>query len=587
MSSLFTWVRNLIPAALFSGPVIAGVTLELLFVQLASPYDSRQRILVIIAAGLVGAVVPFVTLVLIYVSLRPFLTQQSLSIVLLVSIPVAALLGGLSLGWARAATGLEPESFVPLRVAATFMHVTTVTLLLWLAVSAVRAHYQRLDALRKEQDQLEHVERETDYELAQLDDVATEAVRTRILKGLTLPNTAAGYQVVSALTATIDEIIRPLSRQLEAQTGEWVPPHPRPLPNLRINWKAAAADGMSPALVNPVGLLIILSLFALPMNLFRNGPVFALTFLLLTAVGILPIVWVIQRTAIRLTRRARSAKRITTFIIMSLLWGLSFGLVTLPIAIGTPQPLRYFILGPTFTLIIAFLWGSAAAAQQQARASEQALMQATADLQWRITRARELHRQRRRALAHAIHGEVQAALAAGILELDSAIQAGTLSDDQINQVQRRLIDCVQGLDLHKVEPLDIWVVIQKVQATWAGVVTISIELDPNIASSLRTDPQTLMTLNDVIPELVFNSVRHGKAHHVQLTIALKHNRTLHLTATDDGCELAHEREAGLGSRLLDSCAIDWQRERLGHNTVTSILMPFAPIETANSFVTTG
>jgi len=211
----------------------------------------------------------------------------------------------------------------------------------------------------------------------------------------------------------------------------------------------------------------------------------------------------------------------------------------------------------------------------QARATESDLRTATDELRWRIARKRELHRQQQRALAHAVHGEVQAALAAGILQLEMALQEGTATDQQVDEVRTRIIACVRELDLRNVRPSPLPVVVAKVQATWAGAVTLSMSVDPNLEDALHDDPQCLLTINDLVPELVFNSIKHGKAKDVRITLVRGDERTLTLSCQDDGVVFSEDATGGLGSRLLDDCAIQWSRERHGSSTVLMAVLPIA------------
>lgn len=44
-------------------------------------------------------------------------------------------------------------------------------------------------------------------------------------------------------------------------------------------------------------------------------------------------------------------------------------------------------------------------------------------------------------------------------------------------------------------------------------------MEPSLEAALHDDLQCLMTINDLVPELVFNSIKHGKARDVRVTLA--------------------------------------------------------------------
>ena len=100
-------------------------------------------------------------------------------------------------------------------------------------------------------------------------------------------------------------------------------------------------------------------------------------------------------------------------------------------------------------------------------------------------------------------------------------------------------------------------------------------MEPSLEAALHDDLQCLMTINDLVPELVFNSIKHGRARDVRVTLATAGERTLTLTCQDDGVLFSEHATGGLGSRLLDDCAIEWSRERHGGSTVLIAVLPIA------------
>lgn len=584
MKGLRGLVAMLQPAALFAPPVILGVMLEFGLGLLASPYNAQGGQLPLKSLlNFLGVGIAFAFLGIVYLAMRRLANDAFQRIVLLVCLPFGALLGGIFLGWARLTLGLDARSLLPLWMGSMLFHVTAVTVLLWLAVSGTRLHYERLDALTRDRDRLHALDLQAQQSLADLNVEATEAVRARILDGLRLADTGDPHRTVPTLTSTLEEIVRPLSRQLESQTQDWSPPAPLPPVPGRIDWKAAALDGLDPRLMSPFWTIAILNLLAAPMNLARSGVPMAVEFVLVSFCFAWPLFTLLRKAAIGIVGNARGSRRITTFIALCILCGLVIAAGLLPFTLGHPAPLRFVSLGPLFTLVVTFVWGFAVAAQHQARATEAALLTATVDLQWHIARSRELHRQRQRALAHAVHGQVQAALAAGILEIAAAVNADTITDDQVRDVHRRVIACVEELDLRNAKPSPLNVLLRKTQATWAGLAHMDMDVDPMLAALVIKDSQCLMTINDLIPELTFNSIKHGKATEIHITITRIDDRTVRLAVTDNGQSLTENASTGIGSRLLHESSITWHRTRMGQSTVTTADLPFAPTSMTEQF----
>lgn len=575
MSAARRWISKLRPADLFSVPVVLGVSAEYVLVQVASPYNTSagvalvllQVVAVLLALGLLGAL---------FLLLRCRLDDDGLRAVLLVCLPLAALLAGSALAWMRHAAGLDSEPMVLLRASTTLLHVTAMTVLLWLAVSGVRVHYAHLAELEREQDRLAELAAQVDRSLADLNREATEAVRDRILASLREEGESAEpADVLAVWRSTLEHTVRPLSRQLEAQSEAWVTPTSEARPPVRIDWRYAASEGMAPGRMSPVGLLVVLNVIAAAMNISRSGWVFAAEFVLLSVVVVLPAFVLLRLAAVRVAGAWHGVRRGAAFLVMCVLCGLALGAAMLPLTLGDPKPLRFVYLGPIFTALVAFVWGLAVAAQRQARETEDALQVVADELQWQVARSHERHRQRRQALAHALHGRVQATLAAAILELEARMRDGTVSSAWIDETQARIVSVVRDLDLHRVEPAPIAVIVSRTEATWQGVVLLDVRVDPEVEPVLARDAQCLMTLNDVIPELVFNSIKHGGAHRIEMSIDQIDDRTLALTASDDGVTAIAAGRSGLGSRLLDACAITWSRTRHEGRTTTHVVLPCA------------
>jgi len=74
----------------------------------------------------------------------------------------------------------------------------------------------------------------------------------------------------------------------------------------------------------------------------------------------------------------------------------------------------------------------------------------------------------------------------------------------------------------------------------------------------------------VIPELCFNSIKHGKANELQVVIEQNSPKTIVLKVQDNGKQFVEKTsKKGLGTKLLEECAISWKREKEQGLIVTS------------------
>ena len=575
MNRIRNLTRILQPADLFSPLVLIGVTVEFGVLLLASPYNSNVHVFLNMISFVATVIVSFTIQVFIYAILHKHLNEAKLRKALLITVPISSVIGGVFLGWIRYTAGWDDSSLIGMRTLTALLNITPTTILLWLANSGVRQHYKRLDALVVEQERLDLVRIEVQNDLEILNESRSEAVRNRILKDLERLSALDARGALSALIATIENTVRPLSRQIESETPDWVLPHPITRERQRINWWAVMVDATLVKFFNPVGVLTIISLIALNMNVVRVGLDFALQFLVLTILIVWPMFLLIKKLFLQFAKSAKGFTNVIIFIVMCVSCGFVWAGLTLPLTLKTPNPFRGFTLLPIFTFAIAYFWGLANAAISRANTTEMSYRNTTYELLWRITRKRELYRQQCRALAHALHGQVQATLAAGILELERELKLGDVSHEKLEAVRSRITECVSELNLRELAPIGVEQIIQKVSATWAGVARAAISIDPKLEVALGKDPQLLVTLNDVIPELVFNSVKHGKASQIDFVIEQVSSHIVSLVVEDNGHSLDSSIKEGLGSELLNTCAISWNRERVDGRTVTTLLLPFA------------
>jgi signal transduction histidine kinase len=194
-------------------------------------------------------------------------------------------------------------------------------------------------------------------------------------------------------------------------------------------------------------------------------------------------------------------------------------------------------------------------------------------LRWTVTRTRERFRQQESALAHALHGRLQASLAAAFLRLDRAVAQDADDDSLLASLQDEVRDAVSELDVIYSEPEKIEKLIALTQSNWLGTVHIDFSIEEQAKELLLEDSLCARSVNDLIPELVFNSVRHGKAGSIEVRIELADPRTLSLSVIDNGNANITSPHYGLGTALLDQASITWSRTRSDTHTSTTCLLP--------------
>jgi len=566
---------RLIPQALLSAPVFGFSVLWVIVVQLGEGAAAGEgagrmpiRLVLLFAVQLVMFAFPYVTWRLIC----PRVGERNWTWLLLVALLVGATVRGIVLGFLLLLVGVNDSSEIGFRIVASLTHMAVVVVLLWFLVSEVRELHSRRRQLVAERDQLLSLQQAARRDLAQLSDRATEEIRRSILDSLGGLQATDSTELRERLRVTIDDVVRPLSHHLAAQPSAWTPPPPS-RESWGVDWPLAAREGLNPARIHPVIIPIVLIWLGLPIHLFRFGPSLTLVFVATLAIAI-PAFWLARRVAIRLTAGRSARAKAVGFVIAVLLGGVALGLATLPYMQGEPQPFLFVLAAPVLALLVSTPLAIAETARDQDLELEGDLRATTADLRWTLVRARERYRQQEGALAHALHGRLQASLAAAFLRLDRAVAQGADDAALLSALQAEVLEAVHALDVIDSEPDPIDTLIALTQSNWAGAAQLSFDIEPQARKALAGDPLCARSVNDLIPELVFNSIRHGSANSIDVRVAVDDPRMLSLSVIDNGSGDLTTSHYGLGSALLDQACITWTRSRSEDRTTTTCLLPF-------------
>jgi signal transduction histidine kinase len=95
------------------------------------------------------------------------------------------------------------------------------------------------------------------------------------------------------------------------------------------------------------------------------------------------------------------------------------------------------------------------------------------------------------------------------------------------------------------------------------------EANQEVINNVDKDNLCSTALLDIIPELCFNSIKHGQASQVQVTLTQINPKTILLQVINDGVQIDKDSTKGLGTKLLDECAISWHRNREKEHIITS------------------
>jgi two-component sensor histidine kinase len=159
------------------------------------------------------------------------------------------------------------------------------------------------------------------------------------------------------------------------------------------------------------------------------------------------------------------------------------------------------------------------------------------------------------------------------LRLERAVAQSADDDALLAALQTEILEVIDELDFGDKAPEPIDKVISLTQSNWSGAVRLDFTVEPQVKQALTIDSLCARSVNDLIPELVFNSVRHGSATAIEVDLEIADSRTLSLTVSDDGRNDLTATRYGLGSALLDDSSITWDRTRRGGRTTTTCVLP--------------
>jgi hypothetical protein len=89
---------------------------------------------------------------------------------------------------------------------------------------------------------------------------------------------------------------------------------------------------------------------------------------------------------------------------------------------------------------------------------------------------------------------------------------------------------------------------------------------PNIVSQINPSK-----LGDLLMRKYTDTreLKHGKASEVKVSVEQNSPKTILLKVQDNGKKIAEKSTRGLGTKLLEECAISWKREKANNLVTTS------------------
>ena len=457
---------------------------------------------------------------------------------------------------------VEFEPRVAFRISSSLLNFTMSGLLATLAFGKVREHTTSLYKLVREQNRLSFVEKVTKENLQEFEQTQVKPIKEQLLGRLQTIRTQDFDQALLTIRQTIDEIVQPLSRGLDEQISQWSPPE-FDLKESKIDWRKAARQAAIVKEVDPKIIPLIISLIGIP-TIVSNYGIQIGTIILVQSVLTGYFLYLVTKTVF-----SKIANNAFGFVLSLLIAGFMQAALSLIWSYRIDSSLGILLIAPGAAIVVGFLVAIVNTASRQLNEVRLNISQTTADLSWAVSRIRNEQHQRSRNLGRKLHGEIQARFSSAFLMLQNSQNNPETTKSLINEIADNLEKDVLKLDEPNSNVQKLDEVLDNVTQTWQGVSSISFVADETLKKQIERDKLCQTALVDVIPELCFNSIKHGKASEVMVSIEKSSPKTILLKVADNGQKVAGKSNKGLGTKLLNECAISWKREKAKDLVVTS------------------
>lgn len=442
----------------------------------------------------------------------------------------------------------------------------------------IRAYSEARSKILDERERIQRLSDETKKQIQELSNIRVGAIKDLVLGSLPKSALHNNQQAIDAIGNTVENVVRPLSHQLEKEAGIVIP-ETDTQPNQKLDWAEAIKSAFLGVNISPKAIALSFLITASTRLIFFQSPLEAAYLLSLAFFGPWLLLEGLKRFLINISLKTPKALQSFLFAIGALGTGQIIGIATLPASTNSPEPLSLFFQAPFYLFGLTALLALANSTRAEAALANQRLEEASAELSWEVTRVLDEHRQLKRRLAMALHGPIQTQLMSSIIRLSkSGGSAEKTLEDIGNWLTSEFANIEAALRNGQLrEPSSLRAVFLELGETWEGLAQIELRGTVGDSKLLETDSRLMVTLSELIPELAFNAIKHGQASHVVFEISFKEQRTLLLSCNDNGIREPESSRVGLGTKLLDECAIRWQRSSTSGLTKTEVELPFSVV----------
>jgi len=391
-----------------------------------------------------------------------------------------------------------------------------------------------------------------------------ESIKSQLIKIQSISDSAT----IEDLQTLSDEIVRPLSHELARRVPVWEGANKLPV---KIKWRKTLTQIQPVFALNPMPVVILSNVTALTAFLFFFGLATAIPLIICTATLLYLSIELLRKLVLRLDEIDNLSIRFIFITLLLLTASLPSGFIG-DLIIRDPL-FNSFVLHAGLLIVPIFGWFIAigGAAQVETGRLEYEYQQRISQLSWLRARFNLVNWYEQGELARVIHGRVQSSINKAIIKLN--IQKNEFNASVIDDLRYELqkILASDAMDVELLKDLDQ--ICQEFAFTWKELCQIDFAISPKAKSSLAIDQICASITWDVIHDCCDNATKHGEAKWISVRIDDPVKDIIEIEIRDNGTEYKFKPIPGLGSNLLDACALNWNIERTGTQTVLKAQFP--------------
>jgi signal transduction histidine kinase len=453
------------------------------------------------------------------------------------------------------------------RAFASLLNITLVTIVTTVVIANLQAHRSSRIRLLVEADRLEFAKLTSNLAMEDTSAETAQQIKSKLQFKVSEMRKVDLPQILIQLRSMIDEVVRPLTRSLDESIPSWIPPQIDERAH-RIGFKSVLSESTHTSQISYLFVPVFMYIFSAPSILQRTSSfnafvVFPVAMLLATSWSYFVVKVIAPRW-----------DSLFAYIFLTTLNGVVFGASTLAYTRDFENSLSLFLSALIFYLAWSLIVSFVKTLFRLNLESNQKLEASSNDLMWQVAHLREKSFQRKRRLAAVLHGQVQAKLASTYLQLDGLVHTDAATKEKVEILLSELERSIETIDSDETHPLDLVGMFQKVIDNWANIAHIELLASLPLLVKIQKDQVCTAALAELIPELCFNSIKHGKATHVSVDFTFKNERILEVIVSNDGISDAANSVSGLGSKMLTEISIFWDRKTENGLAVTRVELAY-------------